>query len=84
MRINVAHLHHQGIDFAVFDADARIHTKEARSQLLAQLVVAARQNGLHVEKAALAFSPAGGLSSSARRTSSTSSAATASLSGRTP
>lgn len=55
MKINVAHIHHQGIDFAVFDADARSRTNSARAQLLRQLAATARANGLKVDKAALAY-----------------------------
>lgn len=55
MRINVAHLRDQGIDFAVFDADTSSRTKSDRDALLSDLVTAAQANGLHVEKAALAF-----------------------------
>lgn len=59
MKINVAHIHEQGIDFAVFDADARVGTNGARGALLAQLTQRARAAGLNVDKAALAY-PRGG------------------------
>lgn len=55
MTIRVAHLRHQGIDFAVFAADARSSTNHAREELLSDLVIAARRQGLKVDKAALAF-----------------------------
>lgn len=59
MRIEFAHLRVQGIDFAVFNADATNHGASARQELLAQLIAAARRNGLKVDKAALAFREAG-------------------------
>lgn len=55
MRINVAHIREQGIDFVVFDADARSPSASARSALLTRLVASARSNGLKVDKAALAY-----------------------------
>ena len=59
MKIRVAHLRHQGIDFAVFGADARSSTRSAREALLGELVVAARAHGLKVDKAALAYRTGG-------------------------
>lgn len=59
MTIKLAHLRHQGIDFAVFDADARVGTDAARREALADLVGAARAHGLKVDKAALAFREGG-------------------------
>jgi len=56
VQINMAHLREQGIDFAVFDADARAQTNHARADLLAQLTIEARRSGLKVDKAALAYS----------------------------
>lgn len=61
MKINVAHLRDQGISFAVFDADARSRTNHGRDELLAQLVDLARQSGLRIDKAALAFTEHGRL-----------------------
>jgi hypothetical protein len=55
MQIRVAHLRAQGIDFAVFDADARSRLDSDRAELLLQLTAAARANGLKVDKSALAF-----------------------------
>jgi hypothetical protein len=55
MQVPVAHLRDQGIDFAVFDADADTHRDADRDRLLARLVVAATRNGLRIQKAALAF-----------------------------
>jgi hypothetical protein len=56
MQIKAAHLRHQGINFAVFGADARTHTDGSRAQLLAQLIQVARGDlGWKVDKAALAF-----------------------------
>ena len=59
MRIEMAHLRDQGINFAVFGADASNHTDAGRQTLLAQLVAAARRNRLRVDKAALAFQESG-------------------------
>jgi len=55
MQIRVAHLRTQGIDFAVFDADATSHLDSDRARLLMELTDAARANGLKVDKSALAF-----------------------------
>lgn len=55
MRVNLAHLRDQDINFAVFDADAISHLDQDRSTLLAQLTACAQASGLRVEKAALAF-----------------------------
>ncbi len=55
MRIEMAHLQAQGINFAVFAADANDHTSAGRQTLLSQLVAAARRYNLRVDKAALAF-----------------------------
>jgi hypothetical protein len=59
MRIEMAHLRAQGINFAVFAADATDRTNAGRQRLLGQLVVKARGNNLRVDKAALAFQEAG-------------------------
>jgi hypothetical protein len=59
MRIEMAHVRDQGIDFAVFNADASSHDRAARRALLHQLVVKARRNRLKVDKAALAFAEHG-------------------------
>jgi hypothetical protein len=61
MRIEMAHLRDQGIDFAIFNADAPDHDSAARQALLNRLVVMARQNRLHVDKAALAFEESGSI-----------------------
>lgn len=55
MRIEMAHLQAQGINFAVFAADANDRTNSARQRLLGHLVTAARRNNLRIDKAALAF-----------------------------
>lgn len=55
MRIKMAHVREQGINFAVFDADSRCHTDSGRHELLNELTVRARNSGLRIEKAALAF-----------------------------
>ena len=59
MRIEMAHLRAQGINFAVFNADANDQTNAGRQQLLGQLVAKARRNNMRVDKAALAFQDAG-------------------------
>jgi hypothetical protein len=61
MKVSLAHLREQGINFAVFDADAVSHLNSDRSRLLSQLVAATRLAGLRVEKAALAFMQGGRL-----------------------
>ena len=55
MRINFAHLRDQGIDFAVFEADARTHMNSDRASVLADLTARARLQGLRVDKSALAY-----------------------------
>lgn len=55
MTINMAHLQDQGINFAVFEADAVCRTQSGRQKLLAQLTARARASGLRVDKSALAF-----------------------------
>lgn len=55
MKVNFAHLREQGINFAVFDADATIKDDSHRSQLLSELTFRARNSGLRIEKSALAF-----------------------------
>ena len=59
MRIKMAHLQVQGIDFAVFDADASSRSRRDREALLARLTGIAQQQGLRVEKAALAYENCG-------------------------
>jgi len=61
MKIPIAHVNIQGINCAVFDADARVPTNQARSALLAQLAARARAAGLAVSKRALAFRQGGRL-----------------------
>lgn len=55
MTVRMAHLREQGIDFAVFAADAKNHTDVDRSDLLHQLTMCARNAGLKVDKAALQY-----------------------------
>ena len=55
MNIRLAHLRDQGIDFAVFDADATSHIASDRAEVLEELISIAKQNGLKVDKAALAY-----------------------------
>lgn len=55
MRIEMAHLRDQGIDFAVFNAEATSRSNSDRQSLLGRLVAEARRSGLKVDKAALAF-----------------------------
>lgn len=59
MRINFAHLRDQGIDFAVFDADAISRSNVDRNRLLADLTARARRTGLSIQKSALAFAANG-------------------------
>lgn len=61
MRIEMAHLQDQGINFAVFAADARTHGDRDRQALLGRLMLEARRNNLRVDKAALAFEEHGRL-----------------------
>jgi hypothetical protein len=61
VKINFAHVRIQGQSVAIFDADARTHTKSARTKLLTNLVSRVRLAGLRVDKAALAFIEAGDL-----------------------
>ncbi|MCA9488989.1 MAG: hypothetical protein KC621_03680 [Myxococcales bacterium] len=60
-KIPLAHVNIQGIDCAIFGADARIPTNQARGALLAGLTSRARMAGLAVSKRALAFSQGGRL-----------------------
>lgn len=59
MRIEMAHLRDQGIDFVVFAADAPTRSNGDRQTLLNRLTAQARANGLRVQKAALAFTESG-------------------------
>lgn len=59
MKVQLAHLRDQGIDFAVFDSDAKHRTRQARSDLLADLTKRAVASGLRVQKSALAFREGG-------------------------
>lgn len=56
MQIDMAHIREQGIDFAVFGADAPSRTNADRDHLLTDLTRKARASGLKVDKAALAYS----------------------------
>jgi hypothetical protein len=59
MKLKVAHLRTQGIDFLVADADARTRLENDRNILLSRIVVIARRSGLKVDKGALAFTEGG-------------------------
>jgi len=59
MQLRLAHLRHQGIDFVVFDADARSHMRDDRAEILGTLMQEARRAGLRVDKAALAYRTGG-------------------------
>jgi hypothetical protein len=61
VKINMAHLRDQGIDFAVFGADARSHMDHDRANLLSQLMFTARRAGMKIDKAALAFRQGSGI-----------------------
>jgi hypothetical protein len=52
----LAHLRIQGLNCAIFGADAADHANGNRSRLLAELTAGARRLGLAVDKRALAFS----------------------------
>lgn len=55
MTLNFAHCRDQAIDFVVFDADARTHLNADREELLRNLTVRVRLNGLSIDKSALAY-----------------------------
>ena len=59
MRIQMAHLRDQGINFAIFGADAANRTDSGRQALLTDLVAKATANRLRADKAALAYQEAG-------------------------
>lgn len=64
MQINFAHLRERAanggdINFAVFDAKANSSSDEARSSVLADLTMRARNSGLRVDQSALAFTENG-------------------------
>jgi hypothetical protein len=59
MTIRMAHLHPQGTDFAVFDADASSRLDSDRARLLADLTRRGRAAGLRIDKSALAFNEGG-------------------------
>lgn len=59
MRIQMAHLMDQGVNFAIFGADAANHTDTGRRALLAGLVAKAKVNHMRLDKAALAYDEAG-------------------------
>ena len=55
VRIHLAHLNVQGVDVAVFDADATTRLASDPAELLAQLTAKAKATNLRVQKPALAF-----------------------------
>ena len=59
MRIRLAHLRDQGINFAVFAADAKTPSNSERNALLERLTHEARLQGLKIDKSALAFDSCG-------------------------
>lgn len=59
MKIKLAHLREQGINFAVFFADAPSRTSHDRQVLLGQLTAKAQAAGLRVDKSALVITNAG-------------------------
>jgi len=61
MNIRFAHLNEQGIDFAVFAADAIAKTPTARQRLLCDLTSRARRGGLRVDKSALQYEEGNGI-----------------------
>jgi hypothetical protein len=61
MQINLAHIRIQGVNCAVFDANARVGTDTERAKVLADLTARVRRSGRRVEKSALAYSEGGQL-----------------------
>lgn len=61
MKIKIAHLRAQGVNFVVADADATTGLEDDRDAVLARVWASARRAGLRVDKAALAFSEGGRL-----------------------
>lgn len=64
MQISLAHIRESSttggyIDFAVFDAHATTNTSSANAEVLARLTAKARQAGLKIDQAALAFNENG-------------------------
>lgn len=59
MKIRMAHLRDQGIDFAVFAADAPSRLDSDRDRLLADLTRRAKAAGLQIDKSALTFTQHG-------------------------
>ena len=64
MQINFAHLRERAtnggdINFAVFEANANSSTDAARSAVLVDLTIRARNSGLRVDQSALAFTENG-------------------------
>lgn len=55
MKIHMAHLRAQGINFAIFAAEASSHTNQDRDLLLQRLTALAQGRGLRIDKAALFF-----------------------------
>ncbi len=54
-QIRMAHVRIQGIDVGVFAANARDDTDTGRAEVLVDLTMAARAQGLRIDKAALAY-----------------------------
>jgi uncharacterized protein YjiK len=64
MKINVAHIRERStsggwINFAVFEANSNNGTDSGRAEVLRNLTIKARANGLQVEKSALAYNQSG-------------------------
>lgn len=59
MRIKFAHYKTQGIDYAVFNADAVSNLNSDRIEILNDLTNSARCNGFKIDKSALAFREGG-------------------------
>ena len=60
-RIPLSHVRIQGLDVAIFHANARSNTQGGRDALLAQLTTSARAEGLRVTKSALAYRAGSGV-----------------------
>lgn len=64
MRVNFAHVRHPSaaggyIDFAVFDARSTNGTEAGNAEVLRNLTLRARANGLKIDQSALTFSEGG-------------------------
>jgi hypothetical protein len=61
MKVKIAHLRVQGINFVIAGADATTGLQHDRDAVLKRVWISARRAGLRVDKAALAFHEGGRL-----------------------